>query len=267
MPNNEADLAFDESHRAAHAREGRGEILRHHALYALAESPAGWGTLSLGLVCALLLGRGRRLVALVPLLTPLPGLLILSQDRHVLVLMPVALATVGAAISRPGPVGRVGWLGLVGAALAHLSTLPVEWDEARTRLRDAAASRADGEALCAARGSEDLVEGGYPTLLLYCPTRRLAQSELRGTAAEWHTWGFGLLGPGWEPAETQLSTQQLYRLAPGLRGPARPCAASHPTAPHPWLVFAAASPGVQYNEGFVVWEPACAVDPMAFFTN
>lgn len=183
----------------------------------------------------------RRLAPAAILAPGLAGLLVWSQPRHVAVVLPVAIA---AWAARPGRVWR--GLGLVAAAVGllrspfHLGRLVIE----QAHLADL---RWFGAALCARVEPGDLAYG-EPAAFVFCP---LPRHEVNGTGADWKTWAVGHAPPGaWTAVDLGVGVYDVYRLAPRLIGPERPCSTARARADTPFL----ASP-----PRTAVLEPPCDV--------
>lgn len=222
-----------------HARHEIFAILLLHARHAVALDPGAWALLGLGLLGAACSGPRRALAILPILLTPLPGLLIWSQARHVLVVAPVAALGLVSGLSRLPPRcrGAARVVVISGLALLAWQWVPRWAPEGRRLEQDSARMevlRTFGEEMCALTSPGDLVAGPFPETLLFCP-RHTHEPTLDGDAADWSTWWVHSVQPasGWSLIEGLRFP--VYRMRPDLKGEARPCSSSRPHGTTPFL--------------------------------
>jgi hypothetical protein len=175
------------------------------------------------------IGRRRENLALAaPLLCAAPALIIWSQRRHVMVVVPLALAVL--AITWRRPVGPARWrnrvppiLSLVLACLLA-SSWPAAWKNSLHGLRTETvrartyARVGDWLAENAPRGS--LLGSLHQDLGLYHP---LPRHDPDGSAADWRTFLVTDRSPpvGWSELATPAGGLTIYRLEPDIDP--RPC--------------------------------------------
>lgn len=219
--------------------------LRWHAGRSLALATDGWLLLGLAVVGA---GCRRRIRALaLPLLAALPALLIWSQRRHVLLVVPVALAVLAAALPAAGE-SRARWTPAAAAVglIALLSVLVPRWPGTVAGLQSER-PRAEhyaqaGRWICENTPPNVLLGGVFQDVGLYCPRPR---HDPDGTAADWHTAVVAdhpptpVAGGTWTAVFRGDGELRVFRLQPAGDGPL-PCAEGRPAPATPHLAVAAA---------------------------
>lgn len=234
--------------RAYLALVAEGDVvgrLRWHAGRSLALATDGWLVLGLAAVGVSLQRRTRGLAA--PLLAALPALLIWSQRRHVLLLLPVALAVLAAALPA-GDQPRARWTPAAAAVglAALLTVLLPRWPGTVAGLQSER-PRAEhyaqiGGWICENTPPTVLLGGVFQDVGLYCPRPR---HDPDGTTADWHTAVVAdhppapVTGGSWAAVFQGDGELRVYRLQPDGGGPL-PCPAGRPAPSTPHLAVAAA---------------------------
>lgn len=246
-------------HKSLHNRRNIPGIAWFHTRKAVSNVPLGWAWVVVGAASSLLLSRNRRFAVLVALAPVLPTLPILSQPRHVMVVVPVALVAVAAALGSDG-VQR--WrrplrlaLGLSVAALAIVGVrqwrghlMPVVENVARAK-----AERIFGQQICQMARPGDLVAGDTFGYQIYCPMRRHRVTQVLSDA-DWRTISVGPTAPApyWQrgTASLQVPTGNLYTwvLAPWIPRSRRPCQNAQAPDDAPYIALGPTP---------VALEPAC----------
>jgi len=250
------DAAIVAEHMQAHALGSRPLILASHALNALVRGRGAWLTV-LGASLALLgHARGERLRLILPVATAFPTLMVLSQDRHVLVVVPAALALLASA--KPGGVGvrlaRVlGTLGVATGMLLYLGSATEISEQAQKRreIKDVASQ------VCPDIAPNDLLAGEPTELALFCPRRATRAPWGDQDPLIWKMWWVDSERPTddrWEVVAHMPGYGYLCRWRPTLKGAERPCAASEPL---PWTPYLAVPPMI------APIHPVCDTDPDA----
>jgi hypothetical protein len=286
LPTNVVGLGREGQERMTRYYE-QGNILGIFAfdvVRSLSGAPGAWAWVAFGFLASLRLGPKvapnanpwlASMAIATGLVPVLPGLLVWSQPRHVIVAVPVAVAVVSAATfpftgwpwhwSAPKAEHEdtrlAWWLGgvLPVLVLALVTIVSVarevpHWEVAGRRLSKEQSQldhvKAFGHALCGLAGEGDLLAGEIQQAGLYCP---LPRTELSGwgNASDWHAFVVGPKPPSeaWKIVNLGEPVFSVYRLRPDLSGDARPCASSRPDPATP---YAAAHPRV------AVMEPFCA---------
>lgn len=246
-------------HRELHAQGDRVAIAAYHAQRAISGAAQAWSWIALGAVAAAMLPRNRRIAIWLTLAPAVPTLLILSQPRHVLVLVPVALVSVAAALQAEVPAR---WR---APARASLATVAVglslwgasRWEYSLTPVREnvirATKDRTFGTALCQMRGSYDLISGETYSYMVYCPMRN--HKVIRTLSdGDWRTLYVGAMPPTpyWRPSQlsyqSAAGTLYVYSLAPWIGSGKRPCQGSRVPDDAPYLTL---------NTQQVALEPPC----------
>jgi len=252
------DLAARQlAHIAAHESEDPLRIVYHHAIRSMEDSRNAWLLVVVGFIGLAGLRRGRRLAALIGLTPALPALLILSQERHVLVAGPAGLAVAAAGTSNP-ILGVPVTLGALVALGVHAKSWPLTMNRISLSLEHDQQDLSAGKELCARATEGDLLGGDTLDLFIYCP---LPEHRVLPTPqhADWKTWYLSESAPGvgWVAVmkvheEFSGKVRYAWRLRPELEGAQRPCATSLP------------ADGTAYKEMPSVparLEPPCTDDP------
>jgi len=231
--------------------EGRRlEQLGWHAARSLRLAPDGWLLVLGGLAAA---GRqawkkkDRASLALaLPLLAALPAVVIWSQRRHVVLMVPLALICMWTALR-----GRKLLIGLLAVILGVHGA--VNWPNAARAWqseRPRAEHYADiGNWLAHHAPTGSLLGGVFQDIGLYAPA--MGRHDPDGSAADWWTFYVGDRAPparGWEVVYVGPGGMSVYQREPD-RVP-RPCAGQAPAEDTPHLAIARAHAEV----------PGCKVD-------
>ena len=222
--------------RGLYARDDKVGIVWFHLAHSLSSATTLWVCLALAFVGALKLDAKARMVMLAHLVVVVPTLFIWSKDRHLEVLIPIALVSVMVAVSRSP---RWVLLGFVFGLGHWTSVWPHKYGVTMERLQREAVHNARvksfGTALCELVQPGDLVAGPEMLATLYCPLPRHTVNNDAG-AADWHTWyiGRGPLGEDWHFVEVGEAIYPVRRLKPWLEGADRPC---RDVLPHPNMPY------------------------------
>lgn len=259
IPPNAPDeiLAPVYAHIAAHESGDRVAVMRIHASDNLTRAKETWAFLLLAALALPFVPKRRRILGL-PLLTALPTLPILSQPRHVLVLLPSAFLLVASLLDPPDE-GERRWPAGVARALLLLPLLALTgycalkaWGgPGMIYTQKTAETRKEMEfaqELCAYTRTGQLMIGhpGDPRpYLLYCPRPHHTVLPNQRTDADWNTLYVGEQSPGedWVALGPSLqyrqdsSTVYLFQLAPWLDRPQRPCNGSRPEDRTPYITL------------------------------
>ena len=192
----------------------------------------GWLMLSAAAAGVLLARRRALLPVFLLLATAMPALLIWSQRRHVMLLVPVAL--VGVAVAATSRRRR---LGLAAVVVAGAWTWPGAWTEGIRGLQTER-FRAHHHAAAAAWLNDNapdgsLLGGVHQDIGLYHPMPR---HDPDGSPADWRTWFVGRAPPaampGWQRVHDSEGELDIWRLQPDVTP--RPCAGGTvaPATPH-----------------------------------
>ncbi|MFH1467102.1 MAG: glycosyltransferase family 39 protein [Pseudomonadota bacterium] len=222
-------------------------------LHALGGAPFGWAWLGLGVLGALLRPRQARAALTVGALPALPALLVYSQPRHVLVVVPVA-AAVAMAATRRFTGGARGLL-LAGALGMSVSGACYAWGPLTHLLEGQVAEtrklRGLGAAICALP-EEGLCWAGDLRAFTFCPLPAF-DTDNSPAPGLWKALFAGRAPPSADFERLDLPDDAgfvLYRLR--AEGGERPCAASRPGPSAPLLVTSPTS---------FVLDPPCDVPP------
>lgn len=211
-----------------------GARIAWHARHSLARALDGWAALALAAVAIAVRPRRRLMAAAAPMAAALPALLIWSQRRHVIVVLPVAFAVLAAAV------GTRRWrLGLLAAMLAWTGAgWPARWLRLPARQR--------GETIRAhslarvGRWLDDhappgsLLGGYLQDVGLYHP---LPHHDPDGSSADWRTFVIGnapVARAGWKPVYDNGAGVIVSQFRPDLDP--RPCADARPALGTPFVV-------------------------------
>lgn len=250
------DASIVRAHMQAHASGSRLLIIANHAFNALLRGRGAW-LIVIGATLALLgQPRGERLRLILPVATAFPTLLVLSQDRHVLVVVPAAMTLL--ASTQPGGLAvrlarAVGGLGVATGLILYLGSATEISEQAQKRL----AIRDVARQLCDDIGPDDLLAGEPTELALYCPRRATRAPWGDQDPLIWKMWWVDSEHPTderWEVVARMPGYGYLCRWRPTLKGPDRPCAASEPL---PWTPYLAVPPMI------APVYPACDIAPEA----
>ena len=222
----------------------------HTWVYALSRAPVSWAWVFIALFTLLRAPVTHRAAAMIGIVPALPGLLVISEARHVWVVVPVAVAVWLAASDGRFPGRRV----VVGVAAALSILVQILWldppretgrersalgkrslsSEISRQVENARALRRQGEAMCAMAGEVGLWSGSAGAFA-FCPMRQhLASNEL--TVANLHSWykGNDPPGPRWRRVRGPDFVSPLYRFLWVGPDQERPCASSQPHADTPY---------------------------------
>jgi hypothetical protein len=214
-------------------------IIQHN----LEACPEGWLSLGLGLLAALTCRPGLRGPLLVGLSGALPALLIFSQPRHVLVVLPLSLLAL--SLTGPGLPNRFFGDRFRGVGLRVLPALGFLWAfasqpaTAELERLDLHAARAWAYAqhLCPRVSPGDL-RSGETIAFVGCPLPAVQASPgPEANAADWRTWHIGPEAPSnarWQRIELVVGTDlTVWRIDPDAR--IRPCATAQLAEKLPYI--------------------------------
>ncbi len=237
------------------ARLHRGPLLPRLWFYGnhvLRQFPALWAWIGLGLVLGLA-GRRREQRWLALALAPfLVGLLVLVKERHLAVILPVAVASWAVSVSSI----RRRWLagGVAAAGIACFAWTLTGWPQRARDMQQQAFQTHQlswfGSELCRQLEPGAVAGNDESQALMYCPLPKVHWSQ--GSPLEWKVVWFGPGSPdheGWGEVELASPLYSVYRLRPDLRGENRPCHGSLPAPGAPYVAFVR-------QQGWIL-EPPC----------
>ncbi len=237
----------------------------HPLVYALTRATIGWIWVLLGGLAATRAPRALRAALLVGMVPALAGLVVLSEPRHVWVVVPVCMAAWLAAPRRRHAEAIL--VGLVVVVLAQTRWVPYVAAVGRdrgwraqysvsselSRLQESSEALASqGRAICALAGEGDLWSGKSKAFA-FCPLRQHRASD-KPTAANLHCWHAGDEPPGelWRRVNQPGIHMSIYRYLWSGPDAERPCADARPVPETPFRAR-------QVRPARMV--PACRVDP------
>lgn len=247
------------AHRAAHDNDDKLAIARIHAENAFILAPAPWAWVGLALLLLPAVPKRWRLPLLLPMATTLPTLPILSQPRHVIVAVPVALMTVALALSDPEALWRRGRYGrflasgvaLAGVGLLYWGVVRI-WEGSafyyQRGVEKALKDREFGRRICEMASEGDVYAGDTRDFMVYCPMPHHTVVPWSFQTADWRAWLFETRQPSntsWQavgqPYTHPNSGELIYafRYQPWVQGEQRPCQDSRPVRGTPYLSFPA----------------------------
>jgi hypothetical protein len=230
-------LADDPSWVGQAGTEQLAPSLPSLAARSLALAPLVWAWVGLASLAFAWERRRARVALWVALVPGLPALVLFSEPRHVLVVLPVAAALAMAGLRRLGGALHHAWLGLALALLVAGPLRDTRHELQRARWLSGLAHDLQqlGEQLCAM--GPDRYWAGEVRAFTHCP---MPQYSLDGppSAAAWKV----IYASGepkdfpWEPIPIQHELFRFYQLSSPLPD-RRPCEASRPASDEPYLVI------------------------------
>ena len=220
----------------------RGPLLPRLVFYATHVArafPSLWACVGLGVLLGLVGGNRQRRWLVLALAPFLLGLLVLTKERHVAVILPL----VAAAWASSGTTvrSRVLAIGVALAGIACWGWTLAGWPQRAADMQQQAFRTHQfswfGTELCRKLEPGAVSGNDQVQALMYCPLPKVHWS--RGTPLEWKVVWIGYGAPeeeGWGQLELESPLYSVYRLRPDLRGEARPCHDSLPAPGAPYVV-------------------------------